>query len=160
MDPFTEATDLIRTALLVPLAVCEEVVVPGPDEGEFGLRLEIAFRDDNSSDMEPEDIVEWGAVPFAYLVSALSFADARTRGNSEREFVERDTFGLADFIAALRFRAGALSVDLDYLRGRRVKTHVVVRANGTGTIETVGRGKAAARWLARITGERPFRPAK
>jgi hypothetical protein len=53
-----------------------------------------------------------------------------------------------------RFLRGELHFDADYIRGRRVKTHIVVRSNGTCTIETVGRGKAALRWLERLRGKK------
>ena len=84
----TEA--LLRTGVLVPVRVAEETVTPGPDEGEFGLRLDISF-------------------------------------------------------------------DADYLRGRRMKTRVQIRPEGTGFIETVGRGKAATHWIARLQGSQPLR---
>ena len=38
-----------------------------------------------------------------------------------------------------------------------MKTRVVVRPDGTGTVETIGRGKAALRWIARLKGEKPLR---
>ncbi len=44
--------------------------------------------------------------------------------------------------------------DADYIRGRRIKTHVAVRANGYVTLETIGRGKAALRWLDRVQGKK------
>jgi len=40
------------------------------------------------------------------------------------------------------------------LRGRRVRTRIVVRSNGTCTIDTVGHRKAAQRWLERLTGKK------
>jgi hypothetical protein len=45
----------------------------------------------------------------------------------------------------LRFVRGALCFDADYIRGRRVKTRIVVRSNDTVTLETTSRGKAALR---------------
>jgi hypothetical protein len=38
-----------------------------------------------------------------------------------------------------------------------MKTRVVIRLDGTGTLETIGRGKAALRWIARLKGEKPLR---
>jgi hypothetical protein len=52
----------------------------------------------------------------------------------------------------LRFVRGELHFDADYIRGRRIKTHVAVRANGTVKVETIGRGKAVLRCLDRIQG--------
>lgn len=61
---------------------------------------------------------------------------------------------LADFIERLRYVRGELHFDADYIRGRRVKTRVTVRANGTVALETIGRGKAALRWLERMQGKK------
>lgn len=77
------AETLLRTRVLVPVRVVEETVTPGPDEGEFALRLDISFHDDEI----PED---------------------------------------------------------DWL-------------GGTGSFETVGRGKSATHWIARLQGRQPLR---
>jgi hypothetical protein len=100
--------------------------------------------------------VQWGAFAFVYAIGLLSFADARPRGGSVRDYAEGDQFAVTDLLDALRFRDGALRLELDYLRGRRLKTRLTVRADGTGELETVGRGKAALRWIARLRGEPPL----
>jgi hypothetical protein len=87
----------------------------------------------------------------------LSFADARPRGASDTHYVDRDDFCIADLVAALKFRNGELHLDTDYVRGRRMKTRVMVRPKGAATLETIGRGKAALRWIARLKGEEPVR---
>lgn len=74
----------------------------------------------------------------------LSFAEAKPRNASALEYEEKDEFRLADFME--RFVHGELRFDADYIRGRRIKTRIVVRSNGEATLETVGRGKAALRW--------------
>lgn len=148
--------ELLRTGTRVPVRIVEETVLPSPDEGEFGLRLALSFDDGDNPDDDRADTVEWGALGFLFVIGVLSFADARTRGLSGREFVECDEFGVADFLAGLKFRDGALQLDTDYIRGRRMKTRVVVRPDGTGTIETTGRGKTALRWIARLKGEAPL----
>ena len=56
----------------------------------------------------------------------------------------------------LRFVRGELHFDADYIRGRRIKTRVAVRANGTVRLETIGRGKAALRWLEQMKGNSFF----
>ena len=73
---------------------------------------------------------------------------------SELEYEEKDEFKLADFIERLRFVRGELCFDADYIRGRRIKTRIVVRSNGTVTLETIGRGKAALRWLEQLKGNK------
>ena len=57
----------------------------------------------------------------------------------------------------LRFVRGELHFDADYIRGRRIKTRVAVRANGTVRLETIGRGKAALRWLEQMKGKQFLR---
>jgi len=54
----------------------------------------------------------------------------------------------------VRFMRGELHFDADYIRGRRIKTRIVVRSNGTVTLETIGRGKAALRWLEQPKGKK------
>ena len=90
-------------------------------------------------------------------MGVLSFADARPRGFSDAEFNPNDEFEPADFMSALTFRNGELQLDTDYVRGRRMKTRAIVRSDGTGMIETRGRGKAALNWMARLKGDKPVR---
>src|SRR5206468_351606 len=101
-------------------------------------------------DEDRADVVEWGALGFLFAVGVLSFADARPRGYSDAEFDPNDEFRLADFVAALKFRNGELHLDTDYIRGRRMKTRAIIRSEGTGMIETRGRGKAALNWICRL----------
>jgi hypothetical protein len=55
------AEALLRTGVLVPVRVVEETVTPGPDEGEFALRLDISFDDDEVPEEDRAEVVEWGA---------------------------------------------------------------------------------------------------
>lgn len=73
---------------------------------------------------------------------------------SALEYEEKDEFKLADFIEGLSFVRGELHFDADYIRGRRIKTRISVRSNGSCTIETIGRGKAPLRWLERLKGKK------
>lgn len=156
-DDRQAAHELLRAAAAVPVTVTAHEVIPGTDEGEFALRLELSFSDEESPEEDREDVVEWGALGFLFALGVLSFADARPRGSSDVAFDPNDEFRLADFVAALKFRNGELHLDTDYVRGRRMKTHVVVRSQGTSTIETRGRGKAALNWMARLKGDKPVR---
>ena len=54
----------------------------------------------------------------------------------------------------LRYVRSEWHFNADYIRGRRIKTRIIVRSNGTCTIETIGRGKAAVRWLERLKGKK------
>ena|SRR5437016_3776081 len=151
--------ELLKTGALVSFRIVEEEVLSAPDEAEFGLRLQLKFVPDDGDeerdeDDAAEDTAEWGAFGFIFVVGVLSFADARPRNASVLDYEEKDEFGLADFIEGLRFVRGELHFDADYIRGRRVKTRVVVRSTGTVTLETIGRGKAALRWLEQLKGKK------
>lgn len=148
---------LLRTGVIVPVRIVDEAVVSGADEGEFALHLTLSFDDEDSPEEDRAEVVEWGALGFLFAIGVLSFADARPRGLSEIEYVESDDFRVSDLVAGLKFQNGELHLDTDYLRGRRLKTRVAVRPDGTGTLETIGRGKAALRWIARLKGEKPLR---
>ena len=74
--------------------------------------------------------------------------------NRQLEYEAKDEFKLADFIERLRLVQGELCLDADYIRGRRIKTRIAVRSNGTVTLETIGRGKAAPRWLEQLKGKK------
>jgi hypothetical protein len=90
---------LLRTEVIVPVRIVEESVMAGADEGEFALCLALSFEDEDSPEEDRADVVEWGALGFLFVIGVLSFAGARPRGYSEREYVERDEFGVADFLA-------------------------------------------------------------
>jgi hypothetical protein len=72
------------------------------------------------------------------------------------DYREKDEFTVADFMEGLRFVRGELHFEADYIRGRRLKTRIAVRANGTVGLETTGRGKAVLRWLERMQGKKPL----
>ena len=148
---------LLRTGVLVPVRVVEETVTPGPDDGEFGLRLDISFDDDEVPEEDRADVVECGAFGFLFVIGALSFHDARPRGASEADYRDDDEFRVGDFLECIRYRNGELQFDADLLRGRRMKTRVRIRPDGTRFIETVGRGKSATHWIARLQGRQPLR---
>ena len=151
--------ELLKTGTLVSFRIVEEEVLSAADEAEFGLRLQLKFvpndeDDEQDEDDAAEDTAGWGAFGFMFVVGVLSFAEAKPRNASALEYEDKDEFRLADFIERLRFVRGELRFDADYIRGRRVKTRVVVRSNGTVTLETIGRGKAALRWLEQLKGKK------
>ena len=148
---------LLWTGVIVPVRIVDEAVRPGADEGEFALHLTLSFDDEDSPEEDRAEVVEWGAPGFLFAIGVLSFADARPRGLSEIEYVASDDFRVSDLVGGLRFQSDELHLDTDHLRGRRLKTRVAVRPDGTGTLETIGPGKAALRWIARVKGEKPLR---
>jgi hypothetical protein len=148
-----EAYRLLETGVAVPFRVVKEEVLPAPDESEFGMRVTLQLEDPEDPEGDAQELVEWGAFGFMYVLALLSFADARPRGFSEKEYNETDELKLADVVAGLTFRRGALYFHADYLRGRRVKTSITVTAHGLVTIETIGRGKGPLRWIDRLKGK-------
>ena len=158
-DAYMIGANLLKTGTLVSFRIIEEEVLTAPDEAEFGMRVLLKFvpeegEDDQDEDDVAEDTVEWGAFGFMFVLGVLSFAEARPRKMSSADYHEKDDFTVADFIEGLRFVRGELHFDADYIRGRRIKTHVAVRANGTVKLETIGRGKAVLRWLDQIQGKK------
>ncbi len=141
--------DLIRGAACVALHVLAEEVNPTTD-GDSHVRVKLRVGTEGEED---EDDVEFAAFGLIYALSALSFADAIPVRNSEVDFVEGDVWTAADMLRHLRFERGELRFYADYVRGRMVKTEVVVRANGTLELVTTNRGTVAKRWVERLQGK-------
>jgi hypothetical protein len=151
--------ELLKTGLQVSFRVVEEEVLAALDEAEFSMRLLLKFvaldcEDDQDEDDVAEDTVEWGAFGFIFTLGVLSFDEAKPRNQSSIDYHEKDEFTVADFIQGLRFVRGELYFEADYIRGRRLKTRIAVRADGTVRLETTGRGKAVLRWLERMQGRK------
>lgn len=75
---------LLEAGAAAPFRVIRHEVLPSPDEAEFGIRLEfqIAVEADSDNSGELEDILEWGAFGFVFVLAQLAFADARPRAAS------------------------------------------------------------------------------
>ena len=104
-----------------------------------------------------DEIAEWMKEASVTQAAAAEVLHVTRPRVSEIEYVESDDFRISDLLAGLKFQNGELHLDTDYLRGRRLKTRVVIRQDGTGTLETIGRGKAALHWIARLKGQKPLR---
>lgn len=157
-DDRIAAVHLLETGTLVPFQIVEEQVVAGSDAGEFSVRIELTM--DGEDEAEAGDVVSWGALGFMFVLATLSFADARPRGASAPKYEEQDDFRVCDFLERVSFEHGELHFYGDYLRGRRMKTGITVRSDGSVRLETLGRGKAAARWLARLQGKKPIQAVR
>jgi hypothetical protein len=144
---------LFETGTLVQFRILDTHTEAAPDGENLFVRVDLVLEDDGH-DVEPEEIVEWGAFGFLFALAALSFHDARPRGASELDFETEDVLTVADFLDALSFSSSGLSVQTDYLRGRSLKTEVTVRSDGTVRLTTWGRGKSALHWLDRLRGKK------
>jgi hypothetical protein len=70
------------------------------------------------------------------------------------DYMEQDEFQVDDFINCLHWEDGLLKFSADYVRGRRTKTDIALRPDGSGRLTTIGRGKAAIFWLERLKGKK------
>ena len=142
---------LLETGAAVEFEVAKTEILEGPDAAEFSVEIQLEFPQD--PDTEENDL-EWGAFGFLFVIGTLSFADARPRESSVIEYVKNDEFQVGDLINCLRWEGGVLKFRADYVRGRRMKTDVVLRPDGSGRLTTTGRGKAPILWLERLKGKK------
>jgi len=144
---------LFETGTLVRFRILDTHTKVAPDGKNLYVRVDLVLEDDEH-DVEPEEIVEWGAFGFLFALAALSFQDARPRGMSELDFETEDVLTVADFLDALSFGRSGLSMQTDYVRGRSMKTEATVRPDGTVRLTTWGRGTSALHWLGRLQGKK------
>lgn len=140
------AYDLLASAAILPIRILSSEATEDPAFSAHRLRVKI-LRDD----------VEHGALALMFALAVLSFHDARPRGSSEIDYVERDEWTLGDLCQHLRFRKGALSLDTDYVRGRMMKTRVRVWPTGVVEVETTNRHQMATRWIETLKGKKHLR---
>ena len=146
---------LIETGTLVEFEIVDTKVEPAPD-GETSfvrIALQLGSMDDEDGG-DGEDQVEWGAFGIIFTLAALSFNDARPRGYSDADFVEKDEFTVADLFDGLAFVRGELHFGADYVRGRCMKTDIVVQPDGKVILQTRARGESAMRWVERLQGKK------
>lgn len=138
--------ELLDNVIALDLEVVDTVV---EHLGE-GTRVRIVMQDD-------PDVLgscAWGLV---YALGALSFADARPQGDADLDYVARDTWKAEDMIRRLRFERGGLHFSAERVRGRMLRTTVEIDGAGRIILETVNRGEAATRWVAKLQGKRVIR---
>jgi hypothetical protein len=143
--------ELIRTGAAVDFEIVGTEIHESADPGEFSLEIQLAFPTDVETE---ESDLTWGSFGFMFLIGLLSFTDARARESSAIEYSEKDEFHLGDLIDHLHWDQGTLRFSADYIRGRRMKTELVLRPEGTGRLGTTGRGKSALFWLEKIKGKK------
>lgn len=69
------------------------------------------------------------------------------------EYNGGDVYEVGDFLKSLQWNAGDVRFSADYVKGRCMKTQLLLRADGTGQLSTTGRGKSASHWLDRLHGK-------
>jgi hypothetical protein len=107
------------------------------------MRVRITLEDD------PEVLARcaWGLI---FAISAFSFAGAC----EDSDFADHDAWMADDMLRHLSFDRGRLCFHADHVRGRCMKTTIEIDREGTITLETVNRGEAATRWLAKLQGNK------
>ena len=147
---------LLRQAALAEIVVSDTQINPTSADDKH-VRIEGRLGLEEDEDGEPANDAEHYAFGFIYALGVLSFADARPRGASGMHFEEKDDWAVGDMLRRLRFERGELHFYADYVRGRCMKTTVIVRADGTFMLDAVNRGEAATRWIAQLQGRRFLR---
>ena len=92
-----------------------------------------------------------------YVLSCLSFLDARPQDVSGPEFDPEDDWGIEDMLRHLLFDGGELRFCADCVRGRIMKTTINVRPDGTFRLCTIRRGEAATRWIEKLQRKKGLR---
>lgn len=139
--------DLLARAGAMPIRIVESRQIEEPDYSSQHLRCEIRRQD-----------VEDGAIAVIFAIAALSFHDARPRGSSHIDYVERDEWTPDDLCGHLRFQGGsALLLETDYVRGRMMKTKITVWPTGVVEIVTRNRHQMATRWVETLQGKAHLR---
>jgi hypothetical protein len=144
---------LLESGTLVEFEITGTQIHEGPDPAEFSMQIDLQFPQDPETE---ENDLEWGALGFLFVIGVLSFVDARPREYSVIEYAEKDEFQVGDLVQNLRWERGELKFSADYIRGRRMKTDLVLRPDGSGRLMTTGRGKAPLVWLERLKGKKPL----
>ena len=146
IDDIETVHELVRSSALARFRICASTGDEHPDRSWQRVTCHV-HRDD----------VPWAGVPLIYVVSAQSFIDARPRGSSDIDFFAEDEWRFADLLLRLRLEGGTLSLDVDYIRGRMMKTSVSMEPNGKFVVETRNRHEMALRWVNAIKGKKHIR---
>ena len=142
--------ELLELAVQVDIEILSTEIEPTSDDDS---RVRIEARIGN----EDDDDVEWSAFALIYVLGVLSFSDARPRGISDVDLKQADDWYVGDLVRHLRYERGELHFYADYVRGRMMKTTVIVRPDGTFRLETVNRGRVAIRWISKLQGKKLLR---
>jgi hypothetical protein len=103
---------------------------------------------------EEPDVLESCALGLIFALGVLSFVDARPRGVSADYSDGAEEWTIGDMLRHLQFPQGRITFYADYVHGRMMKTSVEIFPDGRIVVETVNRGEAATRWIARLQGKK------
>jgi hypothetical protein len=142
------AYELLARVAILPIRILSSSATEEPDFSAQRVRVKMLRED-----------VDDGALALIFALAVLSFHDARPRGTSDIDYVERDEWTLDDLYAHLRFAKGALCLDIDYVRGRMMKTRMMIWPTGIVEIDTTNRHQMATRWIETLKGKKHLRLA-
>ena len=142
--------ELIKDTMALDLRVLDTQI----EHFEDNIHVKILMRDGGEDEDEDSNVIESCAWGLIYVLAALSFADARPRGISDIDFIEKDDWRAGDMLRRLRFERGRLHFYADYVRGRMMKTTISIDKDGKIMLETVNRGEAATRWVSKLQGKK------
>ena len=98
-----------------------------------------------------EDDVETSAFGLIFTIASLSFQDSLPAGYSKKLFQFHDEYRVEDFLPQLKYHMGRLWWSSDYVRGRRMKTTVVIDREGNVGMTVLDRGhELPMRWVELI----------
>lgn len=141
----TTGYELLQDVVALDLKTVDTKIDSGVDTEIVHVKMTL------QDDPEVLDSCAWGLI---FAIGVMSFADARPRGISDIDFVEDDEWQVGDMLRGLRFQNGRLHFYADYVRGRCMKTSIDIDKNGKVVVETVNRGEALTRWIAKLQGKK------
>lgn len=152
---------LVQDGATVAFDIVKEEITTTPGGGDTVVEIELHLGEVEEPDPEfPDDEPyrsedhEWGGLGFLFTLMVLSFHDARPRGVSGNWYEDDDEYRVSDFVQGLKYQRGELHVSGDDIRGRCIKTDIVLRPDGKVTLKTWTRGEAATRWIRKLKGEK------
>jgi hypothetical protein len=138
--------ELLKDVVALDLKTIDTKIENSPGDPEIVIAKMVLEED-------PE-VLSSCAWSLVYAIGVMSFADARPRGYSDVEYVADDQWYVGDMFRGLRFERGRIYWHADYVRGRLVKTSVEIDKEGKIVVETVNRGEALTRWIAKLQGKK------
>lgn len=112
---------------------------------------------DPEADPDEDDdsnVIESCAFGLIYALGVLSFADARPRGRLGHALPREGRVAGWRHAPSPPVRARPAPLLRRYVRGRCLKTTIEIDWDGKITLETVNRGEAATRWVAKLQGKK------
>jgi hypothetical protein len=146
--------ELLKDVVALNLKVLDTKIEHFEDNIHVKIVMQDVDPEAETGEEEDSNVIESCAFGLIFALGVLSFADARPRGVSDMHYIEKDDWRVGDMLRHLRFERGRLHFYADYVRGRMLKTTINIDTDGKITLETVNRGEAATRWVAKLQGKK------